>query len=146
MSRDVGARRSRAYLLGMRRALFKGVAALAALGVAACEPTVQAPREPGICWAMAVPQKGTVRFNRLAREADLEHCAARLERVRIQMMAVGTGRNSIVGAYQGRFLFLDPASIKTAKSINGNRYVILSRAGDGRLVVPGALRPVASQP
>lgn len=130
----------------MPKPLASSTLALAALVLAACGQTVSAPRDPGVCWAMVRPAEGTVRFNRLAAEADLEHCAARLERLRLQGLGLGTGRNSITGAYQGRFLFLDPQSIKTAKSLDGNRYVILARAGDGRLVVPGAMRRVAAQP
>lgn len=116
----------------------------AAALLAACAPQgVQAPRDPGVCWHMVTLKDGTTRFNRVSsNQPDLEHCAARLERMRRSFLGLGSNRADIVGAYQGRFIFLERSGIKTGKTLNGNRYMALVRTGDGRLVVPGAMRRV----
>lgn len=114
-----------------------GVAALAgAVLLTACEQAVQAPRDPGVCWH-AVTKEGVTRFNKVSvNQPNLEHCAAALERMRRKFAGLG-GRSDITGAYQGRFIFLDRAGIKTGKSLTGNRYMTLVRTADGRLVTPG---------
>ena len=119
---------------------------LGATALTGCEQGVQAPRDAGVCWHM-VTKDGVTKFNKLGvAQPDLEHCAARLERMRRSFMSLGSARNDIVGAYQGRFIFLEPSGIKTGKSLNGNRYMALVRTGDGRLVTPGAMRRVEATP
>ena len=118
------------------------VAAVPAL-LSGCEAGVAAPREPGACWHM-VTKDGETRFNRVgASQPDLEHCAARLERMRRSFLSLGSERSEVIGAYQGRFIFLERSGIKTGKSLTGNRYMALVRTNDGRLVTPGALRRVS---
>ena len=119
------------------RALMIAAPVLAAAALAACEEGVQAPRDPGVCWH-AVTKEGVTRFNKVSvNQPNLEHCAAALERMRRKFNALG-GRSDVVGAYQGRFIFLDRVGIKTGKSLTGNRYMALVRTADGRLVTPGA--------
>ena len=108
--------------------------------LAGCEQAVQAPRDPGVCWHV-VTKDGTTRFNRVStNQPSLEYCAAALERMRRRFMGLGGGRSEVIGAYQGRFIFLEPSGIKTGKSFKGNRYMALVRTADGRLVPPGAVR------
>ena len=52
---------------------------------------------------------------------------------------MGGSQRTLVGAYQGNFLFLQPEGIFTAPSLEQNRYLVLVRTGDGRLAIPGAM-------
>jgi hypothetical protein len=146
MGRRLARRPCRGYLPAM--ALRSSTLAVFSVGVAllaGCQQsTVQAPREQGACWHFITQDDGTTKFNRVgASQPNLEFCAARLERLRMSYMSLGGDRTEWIGAYQGRFIFLEPSGIKTAKSLNGNRYMALVRTGDGRLVVPGAMRRVS---
>jgi hypothetical protein len=126
----------------MRRA---GLAALAVAGfLGACQQHVDAPIDRGVCWHM-VSIKGQPKFNVLARGVpDLEHCAAELEKMRINFVSLGLPQNDITGAYQGQFLFLNRYGVFTAQSLNGYEYPFMVRTGDGRLAMPGAM-PQPSQ-
>jgi hypothetical protein len=81
-----------------------------------------------------------VKFNPLARNVpDLEHCAAALEAMRVEFLSLGGQQTSVIGAYQGQFLFVQPDAVFTAQAYDGFRYPFMIRTGDGRLAVPGAL-------
>lgn len=113
------------------------LAALAAAGLAACEPELQAPRTRGACFHMVADPaaEGGQRFNLLpGRYQSLEYCAAALEAVRIR-----GARGEIAGAYQGRFLFHNRRGIYAAERYDGARYLALVRTRDGRLSIPGAM-------
>ena len=124
-----------------RAAIVSAFVVLCAAGLGACEPQLQAPRDPGVCWHLVQREGEEPRFNQVARnQQSLEFCAARLEMMRRSFMSLGGNRTEIVGAYQGRFIFVERRGIFTAKTFEGNRYLTLVRTGDGRLAVPGAVR------
>ncbi|MEI9965871.1 MAG: hypothetical protein WDM92_15740 [Caulobacteraceae bacterium] len=121
----------------MRRLALVFAALLAAAG---CSKQVQAPTDTGVCWHMATLNDGKVRFNRLAQNVpSLETCAADLEAMRLRFQALGSSSSQMVGAYQGQFLFLQPEGIFTATKLNGGRYLLLVRTGDGRLAKVGVM-------
>lgn len=124
------------------------VLGLAALGLAACEKTIKAPFDQGVCYVVELGEEGADPvFNKVAdNQTQIEFCAARLEEVRIRFLNLGGNRTDLVGSYQGSFLFLDSTGVRRAQSLNGTRYFMMTRAPDGRLVVPGAIeQPPASQ-
>ncbi len=117
----------------------------AALGLAGCGAKIQAPTDAGVCWALAQAPGKAPRFNVLARGvADLEHCAAQLEIMRLRFNALGSVQSNITGAYQGQFLFIEPDGVFTAPSWDGYRYPFMVRTGDGRLAMPGAMPDASS--
>lgn len=122
------------------RILRLGLGLLTPLVLAACSPTLEAPRDPGVCWHMVTDNAGKPKFNRLAdRQPDLEHCAAQLEMMRLRFRGLGLSQDRVTGAYQGQFLFIQPEGVFTAQSYNGYHYPFMVRTGDGRLAVPGAM-------
>ncbi|MDB5482810.1 MAG: hypothetical protein JWO83_3863 [Caulobacteraceae bacterium] len=117
-----------------------GFGLLIPLVLAACSPSLEAPRDTGVCWHMVTDNQGKPKFNRLAdRQPDLEHCAAQLEMMRLRFRVLGLNQNRLTGAYQGQFLFIQPEGVFTAQSYNGYHYPFMVRTGDGRLAVPGAM-------
>lgn len=125
-------------------------AAVIALG--ACDTATKAPMDPGVCYSVTPAEDGksAPAFNVVARDQpQLEYCAARLEEMRVRFLRMGGTNRDIIGAYQGQFLFLDPAGVKVGKTLTGSRFFFLARTGDGRLAVPGVIqrdvdgRPVA---
>ena len=112
---------------------------LAGLALAGCQDNaVKAPTERAACWHM-VPQAEGVppKFNRLpGHYASLEYCAGGLELIRRR----GT-RSTIIGAYQGQFIFVERRGLFAGKTLTGARYLALVRTGDGRLAIPGAVPP-----
>lgn len=125
------------------------VLALSAAGLSACQKGIEAPTTTGVCYQVVLRKDGTARFNEVARDQDsLEACAAQLEAVRMRFIRLGSPRREIIGAYQGRFLFLDAggASVSTTGRIDGGRFVALARAADGRLMVPSYIPQPEDQP
>lgn len=121
------------------RRLVLAVAAVAA--VAACGNSLEAPADVGVCWHLVQLKDGSYRFNKLAdKQPNLENCAARLEDMRLNFLRLGSNTTEVIGAYQGQFLFLQREGIFTAANVNSTRYLALVRTGDGRLVMPGAIR------
>jgi hypothetical protein len=101
------------------RLAFVGALAL----LAACRqgpPSPPAPSALGVCWRAApAPPKFVV----VTREADdLESCAMDLE-----MVYLAEGR-SLVGAYQGAYLFIGPRAIQSAQGLDLFRYPIFNQA------------------
>ncbi len=116
------------------------LAASAVLCLTACDKTLEAPSDRGVCWHLVTTNAGKPRFNVLARgQPDLEHCAAELEKMRLTFRALGATQTDVIGAYQGQFLFLQREGVFTAQTIDGYRYPFMVRTGDGRLAVPGAM-------
>ena len=113
-----------------------GLAALAACGGA-----VEAPYEPGVCFAVEQGAAGEApAFHKLAEDQpQIEHCAARLEEMRLRFLRQGGSRQEIIGAYQGQYIFLDREGVWIGKTIDGSRFILMARTGDGRLAVPGAI-------
>lgn len=113
---------------------------LGSLALAACERSLEAPRDTGVCWHLVADPAGKPKFNRLAdHQPDLEHCAAQLEMMRVSFRALGLSQDKVTGAYQGQFLFLQPEGVFTAQTYSGYRYPFMVRTGDGRLAIPGAM-------
>lgn len=127
--------------------MIRPILAPTALGVvaslAACGGSVQAPRDTGVCYTVSLPGEGEAgqpSFNVLARDQEqIEHCAARLEEMRIRFLRMGGSNRSVVGAYQGQFIFVDRTGVSFGRSLEGSRFFALARTGDGRLAVPGAI-------
>ena len=110
------------------------------LALSACEKQVEAPMDAGICWHVVFPKDQPPKFNRLvSNQPNLETCAAALESMRVKFLRMGGGNDSIVGAYQGKFIFLQREGIFTGNTLTGGRYLALVRTGDGRLAIPGAM-------
>lgn len=115
------------------------IAAAAVAGLSACQAEVEVPEERGVCWHVVRQEGGEVRFNRVAEDQpNMEQCAARLEEMRVRFMRMGGTRQEVVGAYGGRYLFVDSAGVWLAQSLDGGRFMALRRTGDGRLAIPGA--------
>lgn len=117
------------------------IAALAsAAALSACSgDKVEAPADRGVCYH-AIPMKdGTIKFNKLAANVpNIETCASELEGMRLRFLPMG-GKDEIMGAYQGSFLFVQREGIFRGETLSGNRYLMLVRTGDGRLAMPGAM-------
>ncbi|MEG1453274.1 hypothetical protein [Brevundimonas sp.] len=139
-----------------KTALMVGMLGAAGLGLSACSSTeVEAPMDEGVCYHVGkdATQKGGLRFNVVARDQpQIEFCAARLEELRIKFLRMGGSNNDMVGSYQGRFIFIDRQGVKMSTSLTGPRFFALTRTGDGRLAIPGAIqreidgRPIAIAP
>lgn len=128
--------------------LIAAIVAVAALG--ACTKQVKPPFDRGVCWAVALPEdgeKGEIRFNRLSEnEPQVETCAARLEAMRLRFLRMGGSQQEVVGAYQGRFIFIDRGGVYLAKTLDGVRFFALARTGDGRLAVPATIERAPPTP
>jgi hypothetical protein len=130
---------ARSALKSRMRRLFLTLLA-ASVSLAACAKTLEAPSDPGVCYAMAVGSDGKAKFNVLASGiGDMEHCAAQLEAMRLRFMRLGGTRSELVGAYQGNFLFLRREGVFTSTQYDGAQFPFLARTGDGRLAMPGAM-------
>lgn len=122
-------------------------AALVAIGagafaLAACEKAVEAPFDPGVCYAVEVGSEGEApQFNKVAdNQPQIEFCAARLEEVRLRFLRLGGSRQEIIGSYQGQFIFVDRGGVWLSKTLDGGRFNAMARTGDGRLAMPGAIQ------
>ena len=110
--------------------------------VAACSSGPEAPSEPRVCYHYGNPgaEGEEPRFNEVAEDVEsLEHCAAQLEVMRLNFLRMGGSNRDIVGAYGGQFIFIDRAGVWAAKDYEGGRFFTMTRSGDGRLIVPGAI-------
>ena len=124
---------------------------VAGLALAGCSSNeIEAPSEQGVCYHVVFPDelKGQPRFNVLTREQpQIEFCAARLEEMRLKFLMMGSSNREMIGAYQGQFIFIDRGGVKFGKSLTGPRFYALTRTGDGRLAIPGAIqRGIDNQP
>jgi hypothetical protein len=115
---------------------------LAAAALAACDQSTKAPFDRGVCYAVEPGAEGEApRFNVVAEDQpQIEFCAARLEEMRLRFLRMGGSRREIVGAYQGRFIFIDRAGVSFGQTLEGARFMALARTGDGRLAIPGAIQ------
>jgi hypothetical protein len=114
---------------------------LCALPLAACDNSPKPPGDTGVCYQYVTPKGGRPHFNVLQQNTQsLEVCAAALEAMRLKFLGLGGDQTSITGAYQSKFIFVEPEGIFTADTLNGASYLALVRTGDGRLAQPGAVR------
>jgi len=82
------------------------------------QPRVEAPTEPQVCFRMD-RVGGQARFTVIDKPIEnLESCAAQLEGIHME-----TGAN-LIGAFQGRFIFVDRNAIQSAQSLDGARWRI----------------------
>lgn len=120
------------------------IPAVAVLGLSACQSAPEAPREPGVCYSVALPdegEKGAPRFNVVATDQpQIEFCAARLEEMRLRFLRMGGSNREIIGAYQGQYIFIERRGVAFSKTLDGVRFMALARTGDGRLAIPGAIQ------
>ncbi len=58
----------------------------------------------------------------------------------LRFLRLGGSRREIVGSYQGQFLFIDREGVWIGQTLEGSRFILLARTGDGRLAMPGAIR------
>lgn len=111
--------------------------ALAAVALAACDNGPKAPSERDTCFNVQEQDDHTYNFYPVAKaQPSLEYCAAQLEVVRLRFQNLGQADKEVVGYYNGKYLFLDRAGVRTSDSLNGGRFFALARTGDGRLAVP----------
>lgn len=127
------------------------IRALAILGaasaLAACQQTVKAPDDPGVCYQVTVRSDTDVKFNKLAEDQpSMEACIARLEELRLKFLRMGGSRRELTGAFQGKFLFIDAAGVTVADSLTSGRFFAFTRAADGTLALPNVVnQPPAAQ-
>jgi hypothetical protein len=113
--------------------------AASAILLAACHPEVKAPENAGVCYHAVPRVNGTITFNQLtAHEDTMESCAGALEGMRLRFLGMGGSVHSIMGSYNGQYLFLDPSGVYESQSYTGMRFPFLVHTGDGRLASPGA--------
>jgi hypothetical protein len=117
------------------------------LALAGCAQGPQAPADAGVCYHMVMNgpgqsggvASGKYRFFVLKRGvADLEHCAAALDGMRIRFLALGGTNHEVTGVYQGEYLFVDQRGVFSASSLQADTFPLLRRTDDGRLVPPSA--------
>lgn len=122
----------------MTRSIPTAAALLAALVLGGCEKQLEAPTTAGLCTQL-VNKDGKLVFNTVSEhEPSIESCAASLEGMRLHFLSIGGGMETITGAYQGQFLFLEKEGVFTSQTFKGARFLLLVRTGDGRLAKLGA--------
>lgn len=124
------------------RTLSIAAAGAGLLALTACQQSTEAPFDQGVCYAVQMGAEGEApRFNKVAEnQPQIEFCAARLEEVRLRFLRMGGSRQEIVGSYQGQFIFIDRAGVWISPTLEGSRFILLARTGDGRLAIPGAIQ------
>ncbi|WP_297511414.1 hypothetical protein [uncultured Caulobacter sp.] len=126
--------------------LAAAVLAVSGLALAGCQKETKAPFDKGVCFYLAKNKDGSLRFNPVAHNVpQMEECAATLEGTRVRFQRLGMTTNSMIGSYQGSFIFIEKEGIYVGQTLEGPRYMSLVRTGDGRLAVPGAIRRVPAQ-
>lgn len=112
------------------------------LTVAGCDNSTEAPFDAGVCYAVQMGAEGEApQFNKVAdAQPQIEFCAARLEEMRLRFLRLGGSRQEVVGSYQGQFIFIDRAGVWISPTLEGSRFILLARTGDGRLAIPGAIQ------
>ncbi|MBX9576672.1 MAG: hypothetical protein K2X07_13655 [Caulobacteraceae bacterium] len=117
--------------------------AVAAGLVSACSQGVEAPFDRGVCYYVVPDETAEdgIKLNVVARDQpQIEFCAARLEEMRLRFLGLGGSNREIIGAYQGKFIFIDATGVLVGDTLTGGRYFFLARTGDGRLAIPGAIQ------
>lgn len=108
--------------------------------MAACSKKVEAPADRNVCFHAVLLKDGKVKFNKVSENSpNIESCAASLEAMRVGFLRMGGQMQEIMGAYNGQYLFLQKEGVFTSSSLDGPRYVLLVRTGDGRLAKMGAM-------
>ena len=92
----------------------------------------EAPRDPGVCWRLTMVGTKPDYHRVAANIANLETCAAYLEREHL------VHGGEVNGAYQGRFIFIDSDAIRSAVTLDGSRWRVFM--GPQRAAVDRKLR------
>lgn len=117
--------------------------------LAGCQQGAQAPDAPRVCYQVVQTAKGEVKFNVVKSDvATLEACIARLDQARYAFLRLGSPNRSMVGAYGGKFLFIDQAGVRvsTTSSIDSGQFQAFTRGPDGKLTLPGYIPQPAPDP
>lgn len=135
----------------LRQVALVALTGVAAGGLTACETAIKPPREHNVCYAATLASDGSdapPEFHVLARDQpQLEFCAARLEEMRVRFLRMGGSQQDVIGAYNGRFIFIEPKGVSVGQTLTGPRFFSLARTNDGRLAIPGAIqREIDGQP
>jgi hypothetical protein len=118
---------------------FLGIGLAASL-LAGCSKTIEAPADRNVCFHAVLLSNGKMKFNKVSENSpNIESCAASLEAMRLQFLRMGGRMQEIMGAYNGQYLFLQKEGVFTSSTLDGPRYVLLVRTGDGRLAKMGAM-------
>lgn len=125
----------------MRHAAIMAIV-VGALALSACGDSVEAPFDRGVCYVVEPGAEGEApQFNKVADDQpQIEFCAARLEEVRLRFLRLGGDRQEITGSYQGQFIFIDRGGVWISQTLEGGRFNLMARTGDGRLAMPGAIQ------
>lgn len=115
-------------------------AAASALTIAACNTSPRPPDDKGVCYQVTLVKDGPPKFNKVDDNVDIiENCVGRLEALRVKFLRMGGSRQELIGAYQGKFIFIDRAGVAFSDSLTGGRFFAFTRAPGGMLVIPGAV-------
>lgn len=129
--------------------MLKPLTVMAALGavlaLGACDTSPKAPTDTGMCYSVALLKGGKVKFNKVAEgQPTMEACIARLEELRMKFLRMGGSRRDLIGAYQGKFLFIDASGVAVADGLKSGRFYAFSRAPDGSLALPNLVNQPAA--
>lgn len=129
--------------------MLKPVSVMIALGAAlvlgACDNLPKAPTETGMCYSVATLRSGKIKFNLVApNQPTLEACIARLEEVRVKFLRMGGSHRDMIGAYQGKFLFIDATGVAVADGLKSGRFYAFTRGPDGTLALPNVVNQPAA--
>ena len=117
-----------------------GLAASLLAPLAGCSKSIEAPADRNVCFHAVLLSNGKMKFNKVSENSpNIESCAASLEAMRLQFLRMGGRMQEIMGAYNGQYLFLQKEGVFTSSTLDGPRYVLLVRTGDGRLAKMGAM-------
>jgi hypothetical protein len=95
----------------------------AAFLVSGWDRSPRPPNEPGVCWRADMRPINKPAFTVVASDVpNIVSCAADLE------LAYLTEKQSITGAYQGYYIFTEPAAITGAQRLNLIHYPIFDKA------------------
>lgn len=102
-----------------------GVRWLAMLGglmlLAACQKPMEAPVTAGVCWRLAPAMNGDQDFRPFADGVEnLENCAVKLEGLYL------AHRQPMVGAFQGRIIYVTDQDITAAADGRSQRYRVFT--------------------
>lgn len=97
------------------------VAGVGLIGLTACQKPMQAPGNPGVCWRLAEASNGKPDFKPFAYNVEtLEDCAARLEGAHL------VNKAPMVGAYQGRIIYVTDEDVTVAADGRSQRYRVFT--------------------
>ncbi|MBX7248087.1 MAG: hypothetical protein K1X35_03450 [Caulobacteraceae bacterium] len=128
--------------------MLKPLTVMAALGavlaLGACDTTPKAPTDKGICYSVGLLRDGKVKFNKVAEnQPTLEACIARLEELRIKFLRMGGSHRDLIGAYQGKYLFIDASGVAIADGLKSGRFYAFTRSPTGELALPNVVNQPA---